>query len=100
MRQPIAAGVGGAGGWRALTWAADLAARTGEHLILLHVCVPGSPLDGLVGDPTPGELEVVEPALARAYATVGARLGGDRAVLKIRTGSPADRLADTSAGTP
>ena len=99
MRAPIAAGVGGAGGWRALTWAADLAARTGEHLILLHVCVPGSPLDDLVGDPTPGELEVVEPALARAYATVGARLGDGRAVLKIRAGSPADRLAATSAGT-
>jgi nucleotide-binding universal stress UspA family protein len=99
MRHPITAGVGGAGGWRALTWATDLAAHTGERLILLHVCVPGSPLDGLVREPTPAELEIVEPALARAYATVGARLGRDRVVFKIRTGSPADRLADTSAGT-
>jgi len=98
MRHPIAAGVGGAGGWRALSWAAELAARTGEHLILLHVCVPGSPLDRLVSDPTPAQVEVVDPALARACTTVRARLGHDRATLKIRAGSPSERLTDTSAG--
>ncbi|WP_127508994.1 universal stress protein [Actinoplanes solisilvae] len=51
MRHPIAAGVGGAGGWRALTWAAELAAHTGEHLILLHVCVPGCATAGHDGRP-------------------------------------------------
>jgi nucleotide-binding universal stress UspA family protein len=97
MRHPIAAGLGGAGGWRALTWAADLAADTSERLVLLHVCVPGSPLDRIAGDPTPAEVEVVDPALARAYATVRARLGRDRAVLKIHAGAPSEQLADASA---
>ncbi|MCU7729499.1 universal stress protein [Actinoplanes sp. KI2] len=98
MRHPIAAGVGGAGGWRALTWAAEFAAHTGERLILLHVCVPGSPLDRTVNDPTPAEVEVVDPALARAYTTVRDRLGHERTVLKIRAGSPSEQLADASAG--
>ncbi|GAA2607919.1 universal stress protein [Paractinoplanes durhamensis] len=98
MRHPIAAGVGGAGGWQALAWAAELAAHTGERLVLLQVCAPGSPLDRFAGDPAPAEVEVVEPALARAYATVGARLGRERTTLKICTGPPSDRLVDASEG--
>jgi nucleotide-binding universal stress UspA family protein len=96
--QPVAVGVGGAGGWRALAWAAEMAARTGDRLVLLHVCVPGSPLDRIVSDPAAAEIEVVEPALARAYASVGARLGRSRATLKIRAGAPSDQLVDASAG--
>jgi nucleotide-binding universal stress UspA family protein len=98
MPHPIAAGIGGSGGWRALAWAADLAVQTGERLVLLHVCVPGSPLDRLSGEPAPAEVEVADAALARAYATVQARLGRSRAVLKIDAGVPADRLVEVSAG--
>jgi nucleotide-binding universal stress UspA family protein len=98
MRHPIAAGIGGAGGWRALTWATDLAATTGERLVLLHVCTPGSPLDRFVSDPGAAEVEIVDPALARAYTAVGARLGRARTVLKIHAGEPAERLVDVSAG--
>ncbi|MCU7729419.1 universal stress protein [Actinoplanes sp. KI2] len=98
MRHPIAAGVGGAGGWRALTWAVELATHTGEQLILLHVCVPGSPLQRIAGQPTPAEVEVVDPALARAYATVRSRLGRDRTTLKICTGHASEELTETSAG--
>jgi nucleotide-binding universal stress UspA family protein len=97
-RRAVAVGIGGAGGWQALSWAAEEAERTGARLVLLHVCVPGSPLDRTIGDPTPAEVELVDPPLARALAKSRARLGGQRAVLKIRSGEPSLRLVDASAG--
>ncbi|MEU4428357.1 universal stress protein [Actinoplanes sp. NPDC024001] len=94
----IAVGIGGAGGWQALAWAAEEAERTGARLVLLHVCVPGSPLDQATGEPTPAEVELIDPPLARAYAQTQTRLGGQRAALRIRSGEPSARLADASTG--
>jgi nucleotide-binding universal stress UspA family protein len=99
VQRPIAAGVGGAGGWRALAWASDQAESTGGRLVLLHVCVPGSPLDRATGDPTRAEVELIDPPLARALAAARRRLGGHRAILKIRSGEPSACLAEVSAGT-
>jgi nucleotide-binding universal stress UspA family protein len=97
MNGTIAAGIGGAGGWQALRWAAEHAERTGARLALLHVCLPSSPLDRLDGDPTAAEVELIDPPLARALASVQGRLGARRAVLKIRSGEPSLRLVDASA---
>ena len=97
MARPIAVGVGGAGGWQALAWAAEEADRTGVRLVLLHVCVPGSPLERH-GDLTPAEVELTDPPLARALANTRARLGGQRAALQIRGGDPTACLVDASAG--
>ena len=98
MHRSIAVGMGGAGSGQALAWATEEAERTGSRLILLHVCVPGSALDGISGDPTPAQVELFNPGLARALTSTRARLGGRRATLKIRSGEPADRLAAASSG--
>jgi nucleotide-binding universal stress UspA family protein len=97
-RRTIGVGFGGVGGSQALSWAVEEAEDTGARLVLLHVCVPGSPLDRATGDPTPAEVELVDPPLARALARTRARIGGQRAVLKIRSGDPTARLVDASAG--
>jgi nucleotide-binding universal stress UspA family protein len=96
--RPIAAGVGGTGGWQALGWATEQAELTAERLVLLHVCVPGSPLDRTTGDPTQAEVELIDPPLARAVANTRMRLGGHRASLRIRSGEPEACLTDASAG--
>jgi len=98
MARPIAVGVGGAGGWQALAWAAEEADRTGVRLVLLHFCVPGSPLARRTGEPTPAEVELIDPPLARALANVRARLGGQRVALRVRAGDPAECLIEASAG--
>jgi nucleotide-binding universal stress UspA family protein len=98
MNGTIAVGVGGTGSWQALAWAAEQAEHTGARLALLHVCMPGSPLDRATGDPTVAEIELIDPPLARAYTKARARLGGRRAVLKVRSGEPSLRLVDASAG--
>jgi len=38
MGGSITAGIGGAGGWQAMAWAAEEAECTGARLVLLHVC--------------------------------------------------------------
>jgi len=98
MHRAIATGLGGAGSWQALAWAIEESERTRTRLVLLHVCVPGSPLDRWTGDPTAAEVELIDPNLARALSRARDRLGGRRAVLKIRSGQPAGRLAEASAG--
>jgi len=98
MNRPVAAGVGGAGGWHALAWAAEEADRTGAPLVLLHVCAPGSPLDRMTGEPTTAEVELADPALAHALVDTRARLGGQRVTLTIRSGDPSIHLVDASTG--
>jgi len=97
-RRTIGVGFGGVGGSQALSWAVEEAEHTGARLVLLHVCVPGSPLDRATGDPTPAEVELIDPPLARALARTRARIGGRRAALNIRGGDPTVRLVDASAG--
>ena len=98
MIRTVAAGVGGAGGWQALAWAAEEADRAGARLVIVHVCRPGSPLDRLAGEPTPALVELSDPPLARAAGAVRTRLGGHRVALKIRTGDAATALIDASSG--
>ncbi len=98
MHRAIAIGLGGAGSWQALAWAVEESERTHTRLVLMHVCVPGSPLDRWTGDPTAAEVELIDPNLARALGNARARLGGRRAVLKIRSGDPASRLVEASTG--
>lgn len=98
MGGSIAVGIGGAGSWPALVWAAEEAERTAARLVLLHVCAPGSPLDPALGEPTPAEVELIDPPLARAYAKTQTHLGGQRIALRIRSGEPAAQLADASTG--
>ncbi|ROP28275.1 universal stress protein [Couchioplanes caeruleus] len=98
MGRSIAVGIGGACGWQALAWATEEAERTGDRLVLLHVCAPGSPLDKAAEIPTPAEVELFDPPLARAYTTTQTRLGGQRVALRIRSGEPAARLVDASTG--
>jgi nucleotide-binding universal stress UspA family protein len=98
MRRSIGVGIGGAGAWQALAWAAEQAERTDARLVLLHVCAPGSPLERADGEPTPAEVELVDPPLARAYAKTRARLGGQRVTLRVPSGDPATLLAEASAG--
>src|SRR5690349_6455993 len=92
----IAAGVGGAGGWRALAWAADEAERTGARLVLLDVCPPGSPLDR-DGELGPAQLELVDPPLARAVARTQTRLGRRHVALLAPVGDPGARLVAASS---
>lgn len=94
MDGSIAVGFGGVGGSEALAWATEEAERTDSRLILVHVCVPGSPLEGT----TRADIELIDPPLARAYAKTQTRLGGNRVALHIRSGEPAARLVDESAG--
>ncbi|GAA2673075.1 universal stress protein [Actinoplanes palleronii] len=98
MYRSIAVGAGGAGSWQALSWSVEEAERTGSRLVLVHVCEPGSPLDRGDTEPAPAEVELVDPGLARALISVRARLGGQRAVLKVYSGDPATRLVDASTG--
>jgi nucleotide-binding universal stress UspA family protein len=98
MGRSIGVGVGGAGGWQALAWAADQAERTGTRLVLLHVCAPGSPLVRVTGEPVPAELELIDPPLARAFTKTRERLGGKRVALRIFSGDASARLVDASAG--
>jgi nucleotide-binding universal stress UspA family protein len=98
MHRAIAIGLGGAGSWQALAWAIEEAERTHTRLVLMHVCAPASPLDLYTGDPTTAEVELIDPNLARALGNARARLGGHRVVLKIRSGDPAGRLVEASAG--
>lgn len=98
MDYAIGVGIGGSGGSPALGWAAEQAESAGTHLVLVHVCTPGSPLEHLTIGHAPAELELIDPPLARAYTRTRARLGGRRVALRIFGGSPSDRLVDASAG--
>ncbi|MEV4703022.1 universal stress protein [Actinoplanes sp. NPDC049316] len=98
MDASIAVGVGGAGGEQALAWAAEEAERAGARLVLLHVCAPGSPLDRAGGDAPAAAVELADPALARAYASMQTRLGGHRVSLRVRAGDPVSLLVEASAG--
>ncbi|WP_199509730.1 universal stress protein [Nucisporomicrobium flavum] len=93
----IAAGVGGAGGWQALAWAAEEAERTGARLVLVHVCPPDSPLGRAGTEPSAAEVELADPALAHAYAGIQTRLGGHRTALHLHRGDPATALVGASA---
>ncbi len=97
MYPTIAVGVGGAGGWQALAWAAQEAATTRAQLAIHHVCAPTSLLARSPGEPSAARLELADPALARAVAAVRAQLGGDRVRLRIHTGSPGPGLIDAAA---
>ncbi|GAA3337451.1 universal stress protein [Amorphoplanes nipponensis] len=94
----IGVGVGGAGGWQALAWAAEEAERSEGRLVLLHVCAPGSPLLRAREAPAHADVELVDPPLSRAYTSTQSRLGGQRVALRIRGGDPATALVDASAG--
>ncbi|MDY7089800.1 MAG: universal stress protein [Actinomycetota bacterium] len=98
MNGSIAVGIGGAGSWQAFAWAVDEAERSGDRLVLLHVCVPGSPLAARSGEPAPAEVEIFDPGLARALAGARARLGARRATLHIRAGTASAALIRASAG--
>jgi len=98
MDRPVAAGVGGVGGWQALAWAVEEAEQTGAPLVLLHVCTPGSPLDRMTSEPTTAEVELADPALAHAVVNTRTRLGGQRVALHVRSGDPSIHLVDASAG--
>ncbi len=86
MGASIAAGLGGAGGTEALAWATEQAERTGWRLVLVHVCVPGSPLDGttragieLIDPPTrPSEPPSAPGCWCRRQTTRGDRPGSYR----------------------
>ncbi|GAA0504978.1 universal stress protein [Paractinoplanes deccanensis] len=96
--RPIAAGIGGSAGWRALTWAAGEAEQTGTRLVLLHVHGPYAPASPQGGRPGPAELELIDPPLARAVARVQERLGRRHVAVLAPAGDPSDRLVDASAG--
>jgi nucleotide-binding universal stress UspA family protein len=96
MPRTVVAGVGGSGGWSALAWAADEAAATGARLVVCHVCPVTSALAGMAGTVAPGRLELADPALARAVATVRTRLGGNRVTLTVQTGRPGPALTRAS----
>jgi nucleotide-binding universal stress UspA family protein len=97
MSPTIAVGVGGAGGWQALAWAAQEAATTRAQLVIHHVCPPTSLLARSAGTPSAARLELADPALARAVAAVRAQLGSARVTLRIHTGSPGPVLIDAAA---
>jgi nucleotide-binding universal stress UspA family protein len=96
MCPTIAVGVGGAGGWQALAWAAQEATATRAHLVIHHVCPPTSLLARSPGSPSTARLELADPALGRAVAAVRAKLGGDRVRLLIHTGRPGPVLVDAA----
>jgi len=98
MYRSIGVGIGGAGSWRALAWAIEEAENSGSRLVLIHVCAPGSPLEQSAGEPTPADLELIDPNLARALTNARSRLGLRRAVLKVYSGEPSSRLVGASRG--
>jgi hypothetical protein len=49
-------------------------------------------------EPTTAEVELAKPSLARALANTRARLGGQRAALRVRSGDPSTHLVDATAG--
>ncbi|GAB1640348.1 universal stress protein [Krasilnikovia sp. MM14-A1259] len=99
MVATVAAGVGGAGGWQTLAWAAEQAiTRSGARLELLRVTEPGAPLAGLAGEPAPALLELTDPALSRALSATRTQLGGHRVRLRILVGDPGTALTGASAG--
>lgn len=97
MRSTIVVGLGGAGGWHALAWAADEALATGGRLVLCHACPPESPLAASGPSAPMGRLELADPQLARAVASTRARLGGDRVALRVLPGRPAAVLVQAAA---
>ncbi|MEV6345193.1 universal stress protein [Actinoplanes sp. NPDC051851] len=97
MRRAIGTGIGGAGSWLALGWAAEEAETTGNRLVLVHVCAPGSPLERVSSEPVPAELELIDPGLARAVTSNRNRLGARRVTLAVRAGEAESRLVDVSA---
>lgn len=86
MRSTIVVGLGGAGGWHALAWAADEALATGARLELCHACPPESSLAASGPNAPMGPLELADPQLARAVASTRTRLGGDRVALRVLPG--------------
>jgi len=97
MRPTIVVGLGGSDGWHALAWATNEAATVGGRLVLCRACRPDSALAerGVTGSIR--QLEVVDPALARAVGTARARLGGDRVDLRIGPGRPGQVLVEAAA---
>ncbi|GAB1691680.1 universal stress protein [Krasilnikovia sp. M28-CT-15] len=99
MVATVAAGVGGAGGWQTLAWAAEQAtSQTGLRLELLRVAEPESRLAGLAGEPAPALLELADPPLSRALSATRTQLGGQRVHLRILVGDPGTALAAASSG--
>jgi nucleotide-binding universal stress UspA family protein len=96
MIRTVAVGIGGRGGWQALAWAIAEAERAGARLVIVHSCAPGSPLDRYPGDPTTAQVELADPALARAVSAIRTTLGGHRVDLKIRSTEPGLALVDAS----
>jgi nucleotide-binding universal stress UspA family protein len=97
MTRTVAVGVGGAGGWPALAWASEQALQTAAHLVVLHACPPLSPLARQPGTPTPAQVELADPPLARAVAAARAKLGAKRVSLRILDGDPGTALAQAAA---
>jgi nucleotide-binding universal stress UspA family protein len=94
----VAVGVGGVGGWQALTWAAGEARVTGAHLAILRVCRPESRLVNTGRELSLAEVELVDPALARAVAAVRTQLGGHRVSLSFPVGDPGHELVRAAVG--
>jgi nucleotide-binding universal stress UspA family protein len=69
MNGTIAVGIGGTGGWQALSWATAQAERTGARLALVHVCVPHS----LSCEPS---LRLVDASTAVRLLVIGDGAGG------------------------
>lgn len=97
MAPTVVVGLGGSGGWHALSWATDEVAVTGSRLLLCHAYPPGSALAESRSTTPIAHLELVDPPLARAIATARTRLGGDRVTLRLRPGRPGPLLVEAAA---
>lgn len=98
MISTVAVGAGGAGGWQALNWATGEAAATGAHLAVYRVCRPDFPLANTGKGLSLAQVELADPALARAVAAVRTQLGGHHVSLSFLTGDPGRELTRVAEG--
>ncbi|MCA2219298.1 universal stress protein [Jidongwangia harbinensis] len=95
MARTIVAGVGGARGWAALTWAAEEADATDSRLVVLRAHAPDTLLARFPDRPS--VLELADPSLAHAVGALRTRLGGQRVALRTSAAAPESVLTESPA---
>jgi nucleotide-binding universal stress UspA family protein len=97
MARTIVAGVGGAHGPAALTWAADEAAGTDSRLVVLRAYTPDASLAQAPDRPPALPLEQADPSLAHTVGALRNRLGGPRVALRTSAAAPESVLTESAA---